>query len=87
MSQKNNEKIIVQEHAKGNKVILFAGAHGKLRLFRTRRRCADCGKGHKKILALTEEERIRLGQNGKAYVMANHDYQKLAADFIEKLEA
>ena len=199
MSQENNEKIIIQEHAKGNKVILFAGAHGKANALdtlldagkmlvdskvkvavclmgggpekeRLRSRAeaemltnvifldavnknevgnvlaladilyiglaktdlfrfgispnkmmdymlagkpiisaidagndmvaeADCGcsvpaedapavaKAIKKLLALTEEERARLGQNGKAYVMTNHDYQKLAADFIEKLEA
>lgn len=197
MSQQNNEKIIVQEHAKGNKVILFAGAHGKANALdtlldagkmlvdskvsvclmgggpekeRLRSKAEDerltnvifldavnknevgnvlaladilyiglaktnlfrfgispnkmmdymlagkpiisaidagndmvaeanCGcsvpaedapavaMAIKKLLALTKEERIRLGQNGKAYVMANHDYQKLAADFIEKLEA
>ena len=44
-------------------------------------------KAVKKLLALTEEERKRFGKNGKAYVIANHDYKKLAADFIEKVEA
>lgn len=196
MSQSENRKIIDREHAKGNKVVLFAGAHGKANaldtlldagklledqpvticlmgggqekerlqlraqqekifnviflervnknevgdileladilyiglaktdLFRfgispnkmfdymlaTRPiisaidagndmvKDAECGisvpadnpeavaKAIKKLLALDDAERLRLGQNGKAYVLANHDYEKLAADFVAALE-
>lgn len=43
-------------------------------------------KAIKKLLALDDAERLRLGQNGKAYVLANHDYEKLAADFVATLE-
>lgn len=52
MSQSENRKIIDTEHAKGNKVVLFAGAHGI----------------------------------AEAYVLANHNYEKLAADFVAVLE-
>lgn len=59
---------------------------------------ADCGlsvpaedadavaRAIKELLAMDEAERARLGQNGKAYVLANHDYKKLAADFVAALE-
>ena len=40
----------------------------------------------KELLAMDELERLRLGENGKAYVLANHNYEKLAADFVAVLE-
>lgn len=40
----------------------------------------------KELLAMDDLERLRLGQNGKAYVLANHNYEKLAADFVAALE-
>lgn len=58
---------------------------------------ADCGlsvpaedsdavaKAIKELLSLSSLERIRLGQNGRDYVIANHDYEKLAMNFIEAL--
>lgn len=40
----------------------------------------------RELLMMDEVERLRLGQNGKAYVLANHDYEKLAADFVAALD-
>ena len=40
----------------------------------------------KELLAMDDLERLRLGENGKAYVLANHNYEKLAADFVAALE-
>ncbi|WP_303840295.1 glycosyltransferase family 4 protein [Selenomonas ruminantium] len=39
----------------------------------------------KKLISLSNEERLVLGKNGLAYVKVNHDYKKLAVDFIKKL--
>ena len=38
----------------------------------------ELAKAIKTIFAFTEDERKRLGENGKAFVMKNHDYKKLA---------
>ena len=35
---------------------------------------------------LSEEERRAMGENGRQYVMQNHDYTKLAADFTGLME-
>ena len=40
----------------------------------------------KKLLTTSEDERAKLGENGRAYVKRNHDYKKLACDFIMALE-
>ena len=39
-----------------------------------------------KLMNLSEEERIKMGQRGKAYILANHDYRVLAKQFIDLLE-
>lgn len=36
-----------------------------------------------KMLALTQEERQKLGNNGREYVIKNHDYKFLAKKIIE----
>jgi glycosyltransferase involved in cell wall biosynthesis len=58
---------------------------------------ADCGitivpispqamaDGIMKIYNMTEEERERLGSNAKRYVLENHSYEKLAANFLKIL--
>ena len=39
-----------------------------------------------KLMNLSEEDRIEMGQRGKAYTLANHDYRVLAKQFIAALE-
>lgn len=38
-----------------------------------------------KIYALSEEERIALGQNGREYVLENHTYEKISAKYLETI--
>ncbi len=40
-----------------------------------------------KLIGLTEEERHQMGERGKKYVIANHDYQVLADKFIKSVES
>ncbi len=39
-----------------------------------------------RLMSLSEEDRIKMGQKGKAYILANHDYRVLARQFIASLE-
>ena len=39
-----------------------------------------------KIKSLSEEEQIKMGQNGKEYVLANHMYEGLADKFLNALK-
>lgn len=39
-----------------------------------------------KLMRLSKEDRIEMGQKGKAYILANHDYWVLAKKFIAALE-
>jgi len=39
-----------------------------------------------KLIHLSKEDRMEMGQRGKAYVLANHDYRVLAQQFIAALE-
>jgi glycosyltransferase involved in cell wall biosynthesis len=38
-----------------------------------------------KLMHLSEEDRTEMGQKGKAYILANHDYRVLAKEFIASL--
>jgi glycosyltransferase involved in cell wall biosynthesis len=40
----------------------------------------------RKLMKMTIQERNRLGENGKRYVLDNHDYHILAANFIEVMQ-
>lgn len=39
-----------------------------------------------KLMRISKEDRIEMGQRGKAYILANHDYRVLAEQFISALE-
>jgi glycosyltransferase involved in cell wall biosynthesis len=38
------------------------------------------------LMSLPEKERVEMGHRGKAYILANHDYQVLARQFVTTLE-
>jgi len=38
------------------------------------------------LMRLSKEDRIEMGQRGRAYILANHDYRVLAQQFITALE-
>lgn len=40
-----------------------------------------------KLRDMTPDERLRLGQKGRAYILENHEYQKLAERFIEVMRS
>lgn len=46
----------------------------------------ELAKAVLKLMNLPEKDRNEMGQRGKAYVLANHDYRILAKQFIEALE-
>ena len=39
-----------------------------------------------KLMSLSKEDRIKMGQKGKVYILANHDYRVLAKQFITSLD-
>ena len=39
-----------------------------------------------KMQAMSEEERCKMGENGRAYILKNHTYSVLANSFIEIIE-
>ncbi len=40
-----------------------------------------------KLMSLSEENRMEMGQRGKAYILAHHDYRVLAKQFLSALES